>query len=308
MKTRDIHLMNSMNACGMQRCSRWTILLAGALVFLADVNAESSSPVSCPLSGRNSIHFFVQDGKAVKKGEVVVVFNPEPILQVLHAAAGAAREAQNKVSGIEGELATLSVAQDFKRKGLEVDQQDAARAVERYRMIDQPLTEKRLQQAVLDADYGLSTEKERFEGRDDLLKQGVIRKSEWEDAGLKYQRAKLAQETAQANLDAHLKYEKGPQADRLALALSQKEEALKASNTAFENSKTALNAALIAAKTLFASRQAEVVHQQERLKQTALLAPADGVFKAAKEPGSEGKLDLGSEVGEGQLVGTIQSQ
>ena len=302
------HLTDNNNSCRNRSCSLWAILLAGLLVVLADANAEPSSPVSCPLSGRNCIHFFVQDGKAVKKGEVIVVLNPEPILQSLHAAEGSAREAQNKASGIEGELAALSVGQDSKRKGLEADQQDAARALERYRAIDQPLTEKRLQQAVLDADYGLRIEKERFEGRDDLLKQGVIRKSEWEDAGLKYQRAKLALETAQANLDAHLKFEKGPQGDRLALTLSQKEEALKTSNTAFENSKTALNSSLAAAKSQSVARQAEVAHQQERLKQTAILAPSDGLFMTAKEPGSEAKLNLGSEVAEGQLIGTIQNQ
>jgi len=284
------------------------ILLAGFLsgIFLqANGNAEQAVPINSPLHGKNRICFLVQAGKAVTKGEALAVFNPEEKILALHAADAAVQEAENKIRGIENELAALAGGQDTKRKPLEAVQQEAARALERYLQVDQPLAEKRLQQAVQDADWALRKEQEQCDGRDDLLKQGAIRKNEWEEAGLKVQRAKLAAETAHANLDAHLKYEKGPQTDRLTEACHQAEAALKALQAAFESSKTTLDASLATAKSQCAAVQASRAHQQEQLTQTAVLAPSDGIFRPATESGSETKLATGSEVSEGQLLGTI---
>ena len=283
-------------------------LLAGAFFIQTEAEAQQPVSVSCLLNGRNKICFLAQDGKVVRKGEALVVFNPEGVIQALRAADAAVQEAENKVRGIENELSSLSAGQDARRKPLEVEQQEAARVLERYKLVDQPLTEKRLQQAVVDADCALSNEKEKCESRDELLKQKAIRKNEWEEAGLKVQRASLAAETAHANLDAHLKYEKVPQTDRLTEVLAQKDAAVKAFQAAFVASKTAQEASLAAAKAQSAALQASRARQQEQLTQTANLATADGIFKTAIEPGSTAKLNLGSEVGEGQLLGTIETK
>jgi multidrug resistance efflux pump len=285
------------------------LLLAGVLAFLpASGNAQQAVPVRSTLHGQNKICFLAEPGKTVNKGEALVVFDPEAETQALHAAEAAVLEAEAKVRGIEAELAALTAGQEAKRKALDSALKEAARALERYQELDQPLTEKRLQQAVTDADAALRNEQEHCDSRDELLKQGAIRKSEWEEAGLKLQRAKLADETAHANLDAHLKYEKGPQTDTLSDVLHQKEETLKALETDLAKSKKTLDAGLAAAQARYATIQASRDRAKEQLKQTAVLASADGIFKPAAEPDSEAKLAPGSKVDEGQLLGTIEAK
>lgn len=246
-----------------------------------------------------------EGGKTVRKDEVLFILDPAPLTASFQKALEALQTAENQAKAADKAVEDATADKATKLANANYELTLAEATLEKYVKYEGPAALLSLKLAVEDAKAAFELQSDRFDARDQLLKDGYIQKVEYDGEATKLTRTKLTLESATLKLDAFTQFDQKQATERLERAAREKK-------TALENITRSTDAAIATAHTTAKSLaenlpplRAERDKLRSQMKKTTIKAPADGVLTIGDAPSPSTKLDVGSEVKEGAVLGTI---
>jgi len=185
--------------------------LAAILFLSISGKAESSKPttlITNPLAAASVLQYIAPSGKSVRKGDVLVVLDCQPILAKLHETESAIPAAETEVKTAGLKIPALEADKVAKLAALARDVSQAERTLRKYVDGDGAASESTMQLAVVDAQSAYDQAVDRYSSRDKLLQDGYIQKVEYDLCQVALDRAKLGLSGAKVRLETFVKYDK----------------------------------------------------------------------------------------------------
>ena len=267
--------------------------------------AQSGTRVLNTVSGTSFIRFVADGGKAVRKDEVIFILDPAPLTANFHKALETLQTAENQARAANKAVEDATADKATKLANATYEIAVAEAALEKYVKYEGPAALLGLRLAVEDARAAFELQSDRFDARDQLLKDGYIQKVEYDGEATRLTRTKLTLESATLRLDAFTQFDQKQATERLERAAREKRTALESITRSAD---AAISTAQATAKNLaenLPSLRAERDKLRSQVKKTIIKAPADGVLTIGEPASPSTKLETGSEVKEGAVLGTI---
>jgi multidrug resistance efflux pump len=280
-------------------------ILSGSLLLLSLLPKAHCAESSAPQEIRNrwpvgAALLYVAESGPVKKGSVVAVLDPAPLVAEVERLEGLLRKAQAEQKSLQEQLGKAKDGEDLVRK----QAKEAEEAQKVFAEHDGNINELGLQQAVTDTSSAYDQELVRFNARDKLLQEGFIQKPEYELQGSKLRSAKLAADLARAKFERWQKFEKPHKEAELAQKLEEAKAAAKKTEAESAANREKLAARLGEMSKQIASFQGAVNAAREELGTVAQTAAGTGNFQFRPEEAGP-PLKAGSLVGPGETIGRV---
>ncbi len=251
------------------------------------------------------LQYLAPAGKAVKKGEIVAVFDCTALVAALEWNQTALSMEEKAIKDAAGKIAD---AQAAAAKALETEKEErmaleAART--RYLEGDAPLAELMLTIALHDAEAAYKQQQERFNARDKLLSEGFIQKVEYENDGIRFEKAGLTLQAAKAKLANFTRFDKPLAIEVHSRKIKDKEAAHAAARLKQEKAIESLKSDEAAAKKRHQAVLTERKALEALLEKTVVHATEDGIFMPGDPAHSKQIVARGCSVENGQIFGFI---
>jgi multidrug resistance efflux pump len=261
-----------------------------------------------PMKNESVVEFIAASNRAVQPGEALLVLDTGTILDELRETEGFRKAAAGELKSREDQVAPAEAAAAAAAAAAAYDATQAERAFNRYKEGEAPAGELMLKLALVEAQSVLDRQQERFNARDKLLADGYIQKNDYEKEAVLLTKAQYALEAAKLKLDSFVKYERDQTSEQLARILETKKQAL--SNTQAQGVKNveAAKAAVEAARQKLKWIEAECERLKQLLKSTVLYAPAAGQFIVGDPVHPETKIEAGTPLRPGAVIGVLKKR
>jgi hypothetical protein len=282
---------------------RSSLLIAILLPLIPGGHLLATDSAPAPVEIRNrwpvgaSLLYLAGPGTPLRKGVVVAVLDPEPLIaeiRRLETLLAKAQAEEQKLAHLEEDSNSLELT----RKSVK----EAEQALKRFAK-DAGISEMALQQAVTDTSAVQQQALVQFNAREKLLKEGFIQKPEYEMTGAKLESARLAADLARAKLDRFLSIEKPDHKADLEQKLAQAKEALEKAQNSTSNEQ--LSDARAHLSKRIASLQAALAADKEHLTNVSIVAPVPCTLRLRSDA-SAPPIEENSLVGPGELIGQLQ--
>lgn len=254
-----------------------------------------------------SLKFLIDSGSRLKKGDVIAVRDPVPLITEVNRLNALLEQLRNEELSLRTQL---EEAKAFGKDGNPAQRsnlEQAQTALDRYLTGEALLTRLTLQQAAADATTAFGNQTIRFNARDKMLQEGFIQKTEYDMEEARFNASKLAKETALARLD---KFEK-----------IEKPKVLQDLQKKVDTEKVALEHAVAHSQALQQQLPSKIDQQCKRisavrgvlaqnlryLAEVSILAPGDGVFDVRPSDHFP-PLRVDSVLGPNELLGTLTTK
>lgn len=277
-------------------------------VLVASHGWAQTHPLASIVNGLpnpTAIHYVAPSGKAVRKGDILVVLDCLPTLAKWREIQNAIPAAEAEAKANEQKIAPTEADKTARLAALTYEVTQADRLLHKYIEGDAPANQLSLQLAVIDAQAAYDQALSRYNTRDKLLQEGYIQKIEYDNDEVTLNRAKVALDAAKVRFDSFVNFDKPLTADSLTRTLNDKKAALESTRVQADQNLAAIHAAMDAAAAKAKALSEEGNRWSEFLQKTALGAPADGHFTAGDPAHPEWKVEQGGTAAPGQVLGLI---
>lgn len=274
------------------------LLLALAFEQLPAADVRNTWPVS------TSIKYLAGPSVRLKKGEAIAVFDSAPLILEISRLRVLVDQLREEEANLQRQLekAQLDLKQGNPTQRAKVEEAQAT--LDRYMTSESLLSALSLQQSVNEANSAHANQLVRFNARDKMLQEGFIQKAEYEMEEFRLKSAKLAMDMAAARLDKFQKVDKPKALADLQSKLEIEVAELKAADARNKLLAQQLPVRLESLHKRIEAVQGVLSRNQQHLAETAIAAPAEGVFNL-RPTETAPPLQVGALVGPEELVGTF---
>ncbi|HWL52947.1 MAG TPA: hypothetical protein VNQ90_10960 [Chthoniobacteraceae bacterium] len=249
------------------------------------------------------LQYLAPPGQPVKKGEIIAVFDCVAVVEALDANRAELAKEEKAISDAAEKIAAAEAAEvEAVQEGKE-ELRLLKVARERYLEGEAPLAELMLTIALHDAEAAYHQQEERFNARDKLLAEGFIQKVEYENEGIRFEKADLTRQAAKAKLANFTRFEKPLAIEQHSRKLKEKEAALAAAALKREKALDALRKEEAAAKKRHQSRLTKHRSLEALLEKTVIRAAEDGIFMPGDPTHPRQAVARGCSIDRGQVFG-----
>jgi len=198
-------------------------------VLVASHGWAQTHPLASIVNGLpnpTAIHYVAPSGKAVRKGDILVVLDCLPTLAKWREIQNAIPAAEAEAKANEQKIAPTEADKAAKLAALAYEVTQADRLLHKYIEGDAPANQLSLQLAVIDAQAAYDQALSRYNTRGKLLQEGYIQKIEYDNDEVTLNRAKVALDAAKVRFDSFVNFDKPLTADSLTRTLNDKKEFL----------------------------------------------------------------------------------
>jgi multidrug resistance efflux pump len=281
-----------------------------ALLLVAVASAAVAAPetvtLTHPLKEPGLVVFIAASDRAVHPGEALLVLDNSATVAKLREAEAGLKPAEAEIKTNQDKIAPLEAANATAIAAATYEATQAERAFKRYKEGEAPASELTLKLNLVEAQDALDHQQERFNARDKLLADGYIQKNEYEKEAVLLTKTQFALEAAKLKLDSFVKYERDQMSEQLARALEAKKLALSTTQTQTTQSVNAARAAVEASQQKLKALEAECERLRQLLKNTVLCAPSAGQFVVGDPAQPEIKIEPGSTLRPGAVIGVLK--
>lgn len=269
-----------------------------------ELKAAQQIDIRCELEGRATIIKLIDEGKAVKKDDLLIELACDEIDDKVREAESKEILARAAAEAAAKELQILIEKNVSEIRKAEVKHSLARQAVEKYEQGDAVQSRQEAQLAVDEASYNLKRSEETLADSEDLYKQGFVTRLEVDNDRATVYQNRIKLKNAELALEVLNKYTipMDTQQKQSDMQEAQKEVQWKQSEAAASEEK--LKAELTAKQSDHKLAQDKLAKLRDQKKKTRILAPADGLVVYFKEEWWDDSriIKTGAQVHEQQIL------
>ncbi len=280
-----------------------TIKVSGA----GEIRSIDSHKIIPKIKKSTMISYLIEEGRRVKKGEVVARLNTDEIERRIEDLEVRIVQEESLVDSARTEREIQELDNSTHLKTAQQDLENARMDLEKFMEADLPLDRRSLALDVQTASSLLQRKKSEYEEMQLLLDEGFVTEAEVEETRIEVEEAQIKQETATLKRVNAEKYDHPQKKARLENALSKAEaelhKAVKRNQTLLKNKQRSVESAAL---KLARSKQ-EIDEAREDLKELTIRAPAEGVvqYGTPEQRWRRAQVQVGANTHPGMILLTI---
>jgi len=284
-----------------------TLDLRVAVKATGSIQSTNSNRIIPALKRGVSIEFMAPDGQRVKEGDMIVRFNTEEIDRLVKDAEQRVADQEVKVDGARTDLEVQQMENAAQLRQAEQETQNAAKELEKFLKADTALETRNATVKTETTRRQLARLARRAEEIAGLLKDGFVTEDQVEEERIAMEEARLAAETAAAELSVLTNYTLPLREARLRSALDKAKTEQEKRRKSTEATQRQKEQALTAASQQLERHRTELKGFREELAACTMKAPTDGIviFGDPNQPWRRNDIVVGGRVYPGQSLVTI---
>ena len=256
---------------------------------------------------QGKISWLIDEGKKVKKGDVLVKMDTEQTKQQIDQFANQITQLKAELKSAETELTVQEGQNETNIEKADLNQAVAKVELEKLLLADIPEKERDLELSIAEAKTSLKRAEEKYAAYRKLQRQEFVTKTEVDDAEIQLRKAKNSLETAELKSDSYQKYQRP-------LDIRKKKAAVKEADRGLDRAKKQADAQLNSRKARVTQKRVNLTRierrhkkEQEKLGKMILKAPTDGTILIGDpdNPWNNRNIKVGAQVWNSMVLLTL---
>jgi RND family efflux transporter MFP subunit len=272
-----------------------------------EIQASNSTRIIPAIRRWGTIEFAIPEGQRVRKGETIARINTDEIDRLLKDTELRVSEQQVRFDSARTELEVQEMETAVSLRQAQQDVQSAEKELDKHRKADEVLETRSAQVKIETTRRQLARLERRAVEIAALLKDGFVTEDQVEQEQIAMQEARLAAETAVAEINVLTNYNLPLREARLATALDKAQteiEKRRKTTAALQRQK---QQAVEAATQQLERHKSDLAQYKEEMNACVVTAPSDGLVTYAdpNQPWRRSEVQVGGKVSPGQVLMTI---